>query len=92
MWTAYEQIVNAHFTGDCLSNGQESRQISDQDGHTADLANDYGDPATYSCTLADEGIPWWAVDLGAEYYISSVELTAPDVDGAECNYRQSFIN
>jgi len=45
-----------------------------------------GDVDTYSCTLADAGTPWWAVDLGQNYDIGSVVITLPKVGGKERNY------
>jgi len=81
--------VNAHDVDDCLSSGKDSVQLSTEAGAESNLANDYGDLTTYSCTLAEEGIPWWAVDLGADYYVSEVILTLPALDGEFCNYHQS---
>jgi len=47
-----------------------------------------GDNTTASCTNDDSGRPWWAVDLGQEYNISSVIIIMPDVSGDKRNYRR----
>ena len=53
-----------------------------------------GDNNTASCAREyRQGQPWWAVDLGQEYDISSVIIIAPDVNGDKRNYRRScFIH
>ena len=46
-----------------------------------------GDKNTASCTSYFRHEPWWAVDLGEEYNISSVIIITPDVNGDYRNYR-----
>jgi len=43
---------------------------------------------TISCTLWDELHPWWSVDLGAAYDVSSVTVTN-DFSAVYGNYRRT---
>ena len=52
-----------------------------------------GDPESSSCTGDDRGEPWWMIDLGAVYDVSSVTVTFPATGGATRKYRRSrFIH
>ena len=78
--------MNAYCPDDCLSTSKDTSQVSERMGNPSNLANDYDGLTTYSCTLADVQHPWWAVDLGADYHVSHVVLTLPDVGGDDSNY------
>jgi len=76
-------------TADCLSSDKATVQISDE--LSGSLAVD-DDGATHSCTDDTASFPWWAVDLGADYTVTSVTVTLPSVNGQTCNYhRTGFI-
>ena len=75
-------------TADCLSSSKATVQISDE--LSGSLAVD-DDIDTHSCTDDAAILPWWTVDLGADYTVTSVSVTLPSVNGVarELNYRQT---
>ena len=40
-----------------------------------------GDTSTASCTAVKAGYTWWTVDLGDNYYVGTVVVISPDVNG-----------
>jgi len=73
---------------DCYSTNKDAFQSSTL--AAAGLAVD-GDVATFSCTQDSEAFPWWAVDLGQVYEVGKVTITYPNINGDNCNYRQSVF-
>jgi len=84
------QLAVNECLADCLSANKDTVQFtSDLDGSLA-VDNNVN---TYSCTKNTEAFPWWAVDLGQEYAVSSVTVTLPNAPGDPRNYRRScFIH
>jgi len=75
---------------DCLSSNKDTVEF------TTDLESSLAVDSnvnTHSCTLSTEAFPWWAVDLGAEYYVLSVTATLPNTGSDTRNYPPScFIH
>ena len=71
-------MLYARFADDCRSVNKDTIQ-SDED-LPARLAVD-GDFNTHSCTEDNEAFPWWSVDLGQEYSITSVTVIFPIIEG-----------
>jgi len=63
---------------ECVSSDKATVQISDE--LSGSLAVD-DDATTHSCTDDAASNPWWAVDLGADYIVTSVTVTMPSVAG-----------
>ena len=85
----YKRTVNARFAAPCLSTGKPTVMLSERAGNPGSYAVDNANYATYSCTDNTEGIPWIVIDLEAEYLISEIILTLPNVGGDDRNYRRS---
>jgi len=45
-----------------------------------------GNTATASCTQANAGRPWWAIDLGQVKSVAKITITIPNLSGAERKY------
>jgi len=94
-WTKSIQFVTGHVAVD-VAHGKEARQISTYIS-PASAAID-GKVSTASCTQDDVEHPWWAIDLGQDYRITSIIVTVPEsTNDIYCNYRKScfvalFIN
>jgi len=51
-----------------------------------------GDTSTASCTAVKAGYTWWTVDLGDNYYVGTVVVISPDVNGQYRNINVININ
>jgi len=74
---------------ECISDGKEAVEITEE--IDAGLAVD-GNVNTHSCTTDARSLPWWSVNLGAEYGILKVSVTLPNDGGGDtCNYCTTFL-
>ena len=74
---------------ECISDGKEAVEITEE--LDAGLAVD-GNVNTHSCTTDSRSLPWWSVNLGAEYGILKVSVTLPNDGGGDtCNYCTTFL-
>jgi len=81
------RLVTGHVVEDVALN-KEARQISTYIS-PAGAAVD-GEVSTASCTEDDVEYPWWAIDLGQDYDITSIKVTVPEsTNDIYCNYRKS---
>ncbi|MCK6521750.1 CotH kinase family protein [Myxococcota bacterium] len=77
-WTAvtlpvgFDGTVSGGVPGE-VANGATATQSTDGYGFFGSAAVD-GDPSTFSHTADADLLPWWQVDLGANYAITRVEL------------------
>jgi len=69
----------------CLSTDKPTVMVSERAGNPGSYAVDNANYATYSCTDNTDGIPWIVIDLEAEYLISEIILTPPNVGGDDRN-------
>jgi len=68
----------------CLSTDKPTVMFSERPGNPGSYAVD-NDYTTYSCTNNTRGRPWIVIDLEADYLISEIILTAPNVGGDDRN-------
>jgi len=69
----------------CLSTDKPTVMLSERAGNPGSYAVDNANYTTYSCTDNTDGIPWIVIDLEAEYLISEIILTPPNVGGDDRN-------
>jgi len=81
------RLLYSRFAADCLATDKDTVQFGEALPLPAGLAVD-GDVDTHSCTLKDEAFPWWSVDLGQEYSITSVTIIFPNIAR---NYRRLVL-
>jgi len=65
---------------DNLALGKTARQITTHVSAAGSAVDGHVAKNEASCTQDNMVNPWWSVDLGQYYHISSVTVTVPDFD------------